>query len=295
MHREDITTKKKMSCNTLGQAEANALEDRNYSVLREFPSYQCSGWFGWRVVRTWGEGQSMRFATVPLSYATVPEIDSNVKFGSRQRLTATLRTSRIRTHEKKNSCVPFRRGMTPLRPLWKPRLRLKFSWNVRLHTSIVSDRSSMCMNSSELHLKAPLSAGPGPAIVFVGDSLMTVDPPSLGTGFTMAMEGAHALVGSLESACASPSGTLAFDPMALRQQLQQRHDQRSGRLVSLLRATELVQTLGQPQASLLGFLADISSTRHAMDTPMQSRHPFSMPYSNLVGKMKESDPLLNVY
>ncbi|KAI2511892.1 hypothetical protein MHU86_2408 [Fragilaria crotonensis] len=92
-------------------------------------------------------------------------------------------------------------------------------------------------------------------MVFVGDSLMTVDP-ILAQGFTMALEGAHALAGCVEAACQTNADHLAFDPHALRVSLQESHDERSNhRLVSLLRATELVQTLGQPQPSLIGFLA----------------------------------------
>jgi 2-polyprenyl-6-methoxyphenol hydroxylase-like FAD-dependent oxidoreductase len=112
----------------------------------------------------------------------------------------------------------------------------------------------------EIHRKAPPSSGPGPVMVFVGDSFMTVDP-ILAQGFTMALEGSHALLGPIETACQthelsdlSIENNLAFDPYILRQNLQERHDRRNHRLVSLLRATELVQALGQPQASLFGSL-----------------------------------------
>ena len=261
--------------NALGQAEANALEDRNYSVLRgNSPLTNAQVGLNGVSFQTWGEGQSMRFATVPLSYPA----------GAGNRLERQVWFATTSDRDISDEQDPGKR---------KEKLLQAFSsWHDPIATimeatpanEILVERAiahKHCVGPvldvhrlvRELHLKAPLSAGPGPAIVFVGDSLMTVDP-ILAQGFTMAMEGAHALVGSLESACASRTGNLAFDPMALRKHLQERHDQRSGRLVSLLRATELVQTLGQPQASLLGFIAKniirpcMQLTPNAIKTPI---------------------------
>mmetsp|Transcript_29387 Transcript_29387/g.68016 ORF Transcript_29387/g.68016 Transcript_29387/m.68016 type:complete len:98 (+) Transcript_29387:78-371(+) len=63
----------------------------------------------------------------------------------------------------------------------------------------------------------------------------------------MAMEGAFALRSTLEANCQA-----TFDPIALRKALKEGHVQQQDRLVSLLRATELVQALGQPPTGGFG-------------------------------------------
>jgi hypothetical protein len=146
-----------------------------------------------------------------------------------------------------------------------------------------------------LHGRRPPSSGEGPAIVFVGDAMMTVDP-ILAQGFTMAMEGAALLRASIEKSCitneqqqhllqqhqmqqqqqqrqqqqqpqqqssSTPPGSttvgggekdppLQFDPIRLRRELKARHIRRMDRLICLLRATELVQALGQPSGNTTG-------------------------------------------
>lgn len=102
--------------------------------------------------------------------------------------------------------------------------------------------------------KQPHSIGNGPALVFVGDAFMTVDP-ILAQGFTLGMEGASALAACLELAQSAPPRKefpqLAFDPYALRNELKNRYDSRLSRLIHLLRATELVGALGQPETGTL--------------------------------------------
>jgi len=104
---------------------------------------------------------------------------------------------------------------------------------------------------------------------------MTVDP-ILAQGFTMAMEGSRSLASSVcdailkskaklddksggEGPSPAPSSemstTLAFDPRGLRRELLERQEFRVRRLICLLRATELVQALGQPRGGTVsGFL-----------------------------------------
>lgn len=64
------------------------------------------------------------------------------------------------------------------------------------------------------------------------------------------MEGAAALRSSIDTGLeAKPRREypeLAFDPYVLRDEIKNRHDDRLSRLIHLLRATELVQALGQP-------------------------------------------------
>lgn len=101
--------------------------------------------------------------------------------------------------------------------------------------------------------KRPPSSGDGPCLLFLGDAYMTVDP-ILAQGFTVAMEGAHALVKSVQSACipCKEDPALGFDPYKLRSELKRRHDARVARLICLLRATEMVQALGQPHGGTIG-------------------------------------------
>lgn len=74
--------------------------------------------------------------------------------------------------------------------------------------------------------------------------------PILAQGFTIALEGAAALRTAVESGLeAKPRREypeLAFDPYVLRDKIKNRNDDRLSRLIHLLRATELVQALGQP-------------------------------------------------
>ena len=114
---------------------------------------------------------------------------------------------------------------------------------------------------------------------------MTVDP-ILAQGFTMGMEGAHALSNSVSSACIQQSlDGLAFDPYVLRQNLENRHEGREDRLVALLRATELVQALGQPpDHSVLGFLSKyvVRPAMRIIPRPMPSKLQFSILCSSIV-------------
>ena len=85
--------------------------------------------------------------------------------------------------------------------------------------------------------------GEGPILVFTGDAMMTVDPV-LAQGFTMAMESGASIVQSIERILAT---TPEYKPDLLRKELTRRHYNRQRRLLQLLRSTELVQRLAQPQ------------------------------------------------
>ena len=84
--------------------------------------------------------------------------------------------------------------------------------------------------------------GPGPILVFLGDSMMTIDPV-LAQGFTMAMESGASIARTIERAL---SDSPAYSREILRRELVQRHSRRERRLLQLLRSTELVQRLAQP-------------------------------------------------
>jgi len=110
---------------------------------------------------------------------------------------------------------------------------------------------------NSVHKKPVPVTGNGPAIQFVGDAFMCVDP-ILAQGFTVGMEGAAslaiALTACLEVDSRNSVSKLAFDPYLLRQELMNRHDLRLHRLICLLRCTELVQALGQPTTGTLSGL-----------------------------------------
>jgi 2-polyprenyl-6-methoxyphenol hydroxylase-like FAD-dependent oxidoreductase len=271
----------------MGQAVANAIEDRNYSVLRgNSPLTNAQIGLGGVSFQTWGEGKSMRFATVPLSFPSGEgrRVEQQVWFATTSDRNITDEVDPVK--RKEELIQAFSSWHDPIARLMEatPADEILMERAVA-HKHCVGPVSNIHRLVRELHQGAPLSAGPGPAMVFVGDSLMTVDP-ILAQGFTMALEGAHALAACVETACQTTREDqhdhhehrhhhLAFDPNVLRVALQESHDERSNhRLVSLLRATELVQTLGQPQASLIGAFAKnvirpvMQLTPNAIKTPI---------------------------
>lgn len=75
------------------------------------------------------------------------------------------------------------------------------------------------------------------------------------------MEGAYDLCWTVQESCRpyrqddEEEGELAFNPYLLRKELQRRHNRRQRRLVALLRATDVVQALGQPSGGVEGFVS----------------------------------------
>lgn len=237
-----------------GQAEANAIEDRNFTVLRG-NSPLDNNEIGMNGVsfQTWGEGQSMRFATVPLSYPDGGDrVENQVWFATTS--DESIVSEPDATVRKEKLIQAFSSWHDPIQRI----MEATPADEILVERAIAHRHSVGPVLNVNRVMHAQHSGPPGPVICFVGDSFMTVDP-ILAQGFTMALEGAHALNHPIEAACAAQSSMkddgLNFDPYVLRQELQDRFERRSHRLVSLLRATELVQALGQPQASLFGFVA----------------------------------------
>jgi len=235
------------------QAQATAIEDRKYSVLRG-NAPMSNEEIGGISFQTWGENHSMRFAAVPLVH---PSPDGRVE---KQVWFATTSSEEVITENdpekrKEKLLEAFSTWHDPIAAMIKStpaeEILIEPAMAHRHSMEPVSNIHSLLSN---IHGKSPSSAGPGPAMLFLGDSYMTVDP-ILAQGFTLAMEGAHALVSSLKSSCEpTKDGSMAFDPYRLRQELQDRHDQRNNRLISLLRATEVAQALGQP-SNFVGLLS----------------------------------------
>ena len=91
-------------------------------------------------------------------------------------------------------------------------------------------------------------------MVFLGDAFMCIDP-ILAQGFSVGMESAADLPHHLTE-CFVNYEDLMFDPYQLRSLLKAGHEGRLDRLTCLLRATEIVQGLGQPRdGTVTGFLA----------------------------------------
>jgi hypothetical protein len=87
---------------------------------------------------------------------------------------------------------------------------------------------------------------------------MTVDPV-LAQGFTIGMEAASDLAVTLES-CLGQNGKehknsqQPFDSKIVREALLERNHRRFGRVMCLIRSTELVQSLAQPNSEFAGIL-----------------------------------------
>ena len=234
------------------------IQDRNYTVFRgNSPLKRSDMQEGDISFQTWGTGRSMRFATVPMMFPTT-------KLGQREEKQVWFIT--IDNDDIANEPDPQKRRAMLLhefRAWHDPIAQIVSSTPAEdiLVERALAHRHSMGpvlkFNTNVVkHLrgKRPPSSGEGPCIVFIGDAYMTVDP-ILAQGFTIAMEGAATLRHSIEQTCANfiqpedQIDQLSFDPFLLRQELRLRHQLRMDRLICLLRATELVQALGQPSGN----------------------------------------------
>jgi len=237
-----------------GQAEATGVQDRGYTVFRGNSPLSMKDVNMDKSFQTWGEGRSMRFATVPM---TCP-IDG--KRQEQQVWFITIDDEKIPKEKdpaKRRDMLleAFRDWHDPIGQLIESTPADSILMERALaHKHSMSPVANFNGILSHIRNIQPRTSGNGPAIVFVGDAFMTVDP-ILAQGFTIGMEGAAALRSSLESGLASKGREeypeLAFDPFIIRDELKNRHDARLSRLIHLLRATELVQALGQPTSGTI--------------------------------------------
>jgi 2-polyprenyl-6-methoxyphenol hydroxylase-like FAD-dependent oxidoreductase len=257
---------------TTGQAVATSTQDRNYTVFRGV-SHLSNDEIGLnRSFQTWGEGQSMRFATVPLTYPT--------EDGSGGRKEREVWFITIDKDEIIQEPDPAKRRDLLLKEFetWHDPIRQLVEATPPdeiLMERALAHKHSMTpvVNFNEIITRirqtAPPSTGNGPAIAFIGDAYMCVDP-ILAQGFTFSMEGAALLKTALDASLITTKKKinylpLDFDPFQLRQELKGRHDGRLQRLICLLRATEMVQALGQPTSgTIIGFMS-----KHVIRTLMR--------------------------
>lgn len=232
-----------------GQAEATGIQDRNYTVFRGSSPLSANDIGNIPSFQTWGEGKSMRFATVPMMYPGKQQQEE------RQVWFITINDDKITsepdaTKRRELLLNAFRNWHDPIHQLVEatPAEEILMERAVA-HKHSMSPVANFNGVVKHIRNKQPASTGNGPSIVFIGDAFMTVDP-ILAQGFTIGMEGAAALATSLKSTQEAPARPeypqLAFDPYRLRDELKDRYDNRLNRLICLLRATELVQALGQP-------------------------------------------------
>jgi 2-polyprenyl-6-methoxyphenol hydroxylase-like FAD-dependent oxidoreductase len=261
--------------NQLQQEEAVGLQDRNYTVFRGNSPLSASevgmsvpgssrGEGGPVSFQTWGEGRNMRFATVPMSYPVgIHRQNQQQHREERQVWFITIDDDRIAAEAD-----PLRRRTLLLEAFqnWHDPIRRIVEATPPesiLMERAVAHRHSMApvLNLNRVLEKTrgrrPPNSGEGPCLAFIGDANMTVDP-ILAQGFTVAVEGAHELARAVQSACVVPcphDPTVAFHPQVLRRELQARYESSVERIICLLRATELVQALGQPAGGTIsGFL-----------------------------------------
>lgn len=256
--------------NTAQQKEAVGLQDRAYTVFRGNASLTAAELGildekGHAIsFQTWGEGRSMRFATVPLHHPS--DNNTSDKKEEKQVWFITINDDKCTSETDPVK----RRGLL---------LQAFQNWHDPIQRILLATPpDQILMERAVAHCHAvppvlnfnqviqqirgerpPSRHGEGPAIVFIGDAYMTVDP-ILAQGFTVALEGAHVLAKSVQAAVkadvsssplsSSSASSYYVDPFLLRVELKARADIRIDRLICLLRATELVQALGQPNASI---------------------------------------------
>ncbi len=242
-----------------GQSEATSTQDREYSVFRGNAMLTRDEIGLQKSFQTWGEGRNMRFATVPMEY---PGGRINGTKEERQVWFITIDDKNISSEtdpEKRRQLLleTFRDWHSPICQIVKatPAHEILMERAMAHRHSMRPVVNFYGLIRSVRKRSVPVT-GSGPAIQFVGDAFMTVDP-ILAQGFTFGMEGASSLSEALSSCLKenhSSWSNLAFDPYALRNELLHRHDLRLNRLICLLRTTELVQALGQPATGTISGL-----------------------------------------
>jgi len=259
-----------------------AIEDRNYTVFRGNTYLKKSDGSAEESInfQTWGEGKSMRFAAVSMSYPVETHSTNNIGDIPRD---DELPNSNLRKHTQvwfattsdKHICNekdPVKQKEMLLKAFsdWHdPIERLIKSTPVE---NIIIDRGvahrhsvNQVFNLSAISrtddvddktLTDPL-LGSGPILLFTGDACMTIDPV-LAQGFTMGMESASSLASCLERCyavdqCRDHDKGIAIP--TLKRELNARQSQRYERIMCVLRATDLVQSLAQPNKGLSGFIS----------------------------------------
>jgi len=232
-----------------------AIEDRQYSVFRGYSqlSNLKAGSDG-TSFQTWGEEKSMRFAMVKMSHPT-DKIAKQVWFAtiSDQAVTNTKNV----LERKRLLLSRFKDWHHPICDLIRatPADKILIERAVA-HKNIVYPvfNVNQTQRNRDGVIKSKKSGRErlNPVLLFLGDANMTIDPV-LAQGFTIAMETAADLANTLE---VSLGANTVFDAKKIQEGISMGAERQYIRTLCLLRATDLVQTLAQPQTnSFSGFLS----------------------------------------
>lgn len=239
--------------------------------------------------QTWGEGDSMRFAAVHMTCPIKsdeldgPREEKHVWFAT----TSNSSIASITNPEerKKKLLQSFQKWHDPIAELIQstPAQEIlmehgvahKHSVNPVFHLSEVFKYEQMVHQHSKISsnmtndnnhkdvqkfsgIQGEDGHGSGPTVIFIGDASMTIDPV-LAQGFTVSMESSADLAKTVERCFQQqPSTEKGCGPVTtfsgifeLHEQLKARTERRRGRNICLLRATELVQAMAQPDSNTL--------------------------------------------
>ncbi len=275
--------------------EIHGIEDRKYTVFRgNSPLSDVESHMDGLSFQTWGEGKSMRFAAVGMSHPHTDDDDdddgdknNNENTGSSTRNNHHDGEIRKRDEEQvwfATICDSEIIGIKNAEERKQVLLNTFKEWHDPVGSLIESTPANeiiMERGVAHKHAVYPVfnlsqmihyrrqktdidtfndDGGPGPILLFTGDAAMTVDPV-LAQGFTIAMEAAADLAKTLESSLAEDnqdlsSSSFRYNPNTLKAALTDRNNRRYERMLCLLRATELVQTISQPSDSFSGFLSN---------------------------------------
>ncbi|CAB9502333.1 expressed unknown protein [Seminavis robusta] len=248
------TSQLKSSWEEHSHGETTQLEDRQYNVFRGNAPSDNNNIHNFQ---TWGEGKSMRFATVHMTHPAKDGTrhDKQVWFITTD--DTTILQEQDPVQRKKLLLDAFADWHDPIGQMVASTPAEEIlAERAMAHRHSIGPVDDMNEVLKRINKKRPPSSGRGPAMVFIGDAFMTVDP-ILAQGFSVGMEAAADLPASVAASCQPfQDKELLFDPYKLRSELMTRHERRLDRLVCLLRATEIVQALGQPRdGTMSGFLA----------------------------------------
>jgi 2-polyprenyl-6-methoxyphenol hydroxylase-like FAD-dependent oxidoreductase len=240
--------------------EKHSIEDRKYVVFRGNAPLKGKD-IGTDGVsfQTWGEGKNMRFALVGMSHPTSEEGNERTE---KQVWFATICDEQICSNnnpeDRKDLLLKsFENWHDPIRQLIESTPAEKILMERGMghrHSLLPVMNLAEVMQYQNRYVDANSTPmpyhGPGPMLLFAGDAYMTIDPV-LAQGFTIGMEAGADLAATLESCLVrngkdSENHEQRFDFKTIRDALLERNQRRFGRVMCLIRSTELVQSLAQP-------------------------------------------------
>jgi len=249
--------------------EKHSIEDRKYVVFRGNAPLKGKD-IGTDGVsfQTWGEGKNMRFALVGMSH---PTSEKGNERSEKQVWFATICdeeicSSKNNPQDRKDLLVQsFQNWHDPIRQVIEstPAEEILMERGMgHRHSLLPVLNLAEVMQYQNRHSDANFTPmqyhGPGPMLLFAGDAYMTIDPV-LAQGFTIGMESGADLAVTLES-CLGQNGKDSenhqqeFDLKTVRDALLERNRRRFGRVMCLIRSTELVQSMAQPSSEFASIL-----------------------------------------